>query len=51
MRHHNIKIKSGVCGLSFEDISDGGELHRDKQANKTTIERARAALRLFSVGG
>ncbi len=51
----NINLKKDVfessCGLSFEDMNDGGELHKDKKVDRATLARGKAALKLFSLGG
>ena len=51
----NINVKKDVfepsCGLSFEDINGGDKLHNDVEASEAAIAKARAGLKLFSLGG
>ena len=55
MRKNNINVKGRAnaeykFAMPFEEMSGGGELHRDKEVSNAVLARGRAALKLFSMG-
>ena len=49
---NNLKRGAGEYkfAMPFEEISGGGELHRDREVSSSVLARGRAALKLFSMG-
>ena len=46
----NLKKEAFDQDLFFEDIEGGDTLHNNVKASKATIARAKAGLKLFSLG-
>lgn len=48
----NLKKEAfGTSGLAFEDVDGGGEYCGNKEVDEAVLNRGKAAVKLFSLGG